>query len=36
VVGRPKSHENGRNVEVMWLAELVSSYTIAGCYYCVT
>jgi hypothetical protein len=31
VVGRPKSHEAGRSVEVMWLVELVSSHTIAGC-----
>jgi hypothetical protein len=31
VVGRAKSHEAGRNVEVMWLVELVSSHTIAGC-----
>jgi hypothetical protein len=31
VVGRPKSHEAGRNVEVKWLVELVSSHTIADC-----
>ena len=31
VVGRPKSREAGRNVEVMWLVELVSSHTIADC-----
>src|SRR5262249_6851441 len=31
VVGRPKSHEAGRNVEVKWLRELVSSHTIADC-----
>jgi hypothetical protein len=31
VVGRPKSHEAGRSVEMMWLVELVSSHTIVGC-----
>ena len=31
VVGRPKSHKAGRNVEVIWHVELVSSHTIADC-----